>query len=215
MKKTILCALFAALLLVGAGCDIFGGDPDWYPTSVGSSWRYEGTTTFETDADTLMTQVTNLRVTGTAELAAGGNAAVFVATDSVRQRLPWDTLLVTHDTSWVLKTADWVLDFEGPNDDAPDTMLALPLEQAKTWQVFATADTTVWATVVGRQDVAVPAGSFKDCWEVEYEYTAGAESFKMSYWYADGTGWVRGWSQVSAGGYTATSERLLTNSDVK
>jgi hypothetical protein len=216
MKNLVLCAVFGALLLAGVGCDLFGGDDtDYYPTTVGSSWRYEGEMTIETDGDTLLTQVTNLDVTGTAELAVGGTAALFVTVDSVLQRIPWDTLLVTADTSWILKTSSFVLDFEGPSDNQPDTMLALPLEQGKTWQVFASADTTVWATVVGREDITVAAGSFKDCWEVEFEYTAGAGSFQLSYWYADGVGWVRGWSSVAAGGYTGITERRLTGYDVK
>jgi hypothetical protein len=215
MRKSVLFALAAAFLLV-AGCGLVGSDPDFYPNSVGSSWRYDAAMTISpADADTFWTQVTHLHVTGTAALGAGGTAAVFVSTDSTRQRVPWDTTIVTTDTSWVLKTAGWVLDFDGPNDDKPDTMLALPLEPGKTWPVFARADTSVWATVIRKEDAVVPAGTFKDCWVIEFAYTAPGGNYKLTHWYADGVGWVRGWSQFTSGGYTGTTEQRLTGYDVK
>ena len=115
----------------------------------------------------------------------------------------------------ILKTPDWVLDYAGPNDNRPDTMLALPLEQSRTWQVFARGDTTVWATVVGKSDVSVPAGTFAGCWEVEYEYSIPGGSFKRSHWYAEDVGWVRGRSRFSGGESTITTEQRLTGYEVK
>lgn len=218
MKNLVLVAVAAAAALSVCGCDLFGKDPDFYPTTVGSEWRYEGEMVWSqptAGTDTVWTQVTNLRVTGTAALGVGGNAAVFVSTDSMVQRMPMETLVVTVDTSWVLKNGDWVLDFDGPNDDRPDTMLALPLEQSKTWQVFGRGDTTVWATVVGKSDITVPAGTFKACWEVEYEYSQPGGNYKFSQWYAEGVGWVKGRSRFVAGNATVTMEQRLTRQAVK
>ncbi|MFO7675287.1 MAG: hypothetical protein R6X12_03085 [bacterium] len=214
MRNPVLAILAAVAALACLSCDQFEGDADFFPTAVGSSWRYEAEMVL-LPSDTILTQVTNLRVTGTAPLGAGGTAAVFVTTDSLRQRVPWDTLLVNSDTSWILKDSRWVLDFDGPNDDKPDTMLVLPLELNKTWQVLVKADTTVWGTVVKRENITVPAGTFADCWAVEYEYSYTGGSYKLTHWYAEEVGWVRGWSEFTAGNYTGRNEQRLTGYDVK
>ncbi|MFO7638613.1 MAG: hypothetical protein R6X14_04850 [bacterium] len=216
--RLVQVTVAAGMLFAVAGCGLFESEPDYFPTSVGSSWRYEAEMVLnqsDAGADTLWTQVTNLRVAGTAVLGGGKQAAVFVTVDSFRQRMPHDTLIMTSDTSWILKNSSWVLDFDGPNDDRPDTMLALPLEQDKTWQVYARADTALWATVTGREDITVPAGTYANCLEVEYEYSFSGGNYKLTHWYAEETGWVRGRSSFSAGGYTGITEQRLTGCDIK
>ena len=102
MKKFFIVTVTAIVALTFGGCDPAQTESNLFPTAVGNSWRYEAEMVMRlTDAgdDTLWTQVTNLRVTGTIPLGAGGDAAVFVATDSLRQRMPWDTLILTSDTS--------------------------------------------------------------------------------------------------------------------
>lgn len=217
MNRSIILTTIVGFVLFAGGCDKLSPDPDYYPTTVGSTWRYEGELLFaQTDADTFATLVKRVEVTGTATLAVGGTAAVTVSVDSMRQRLGIDTTIVTRDTTYILKRDEFVLCFSALDDTEPDTMLSLPVTEGKTWNVWVDGAEKVEAMVLGREDAVVPAGTFRDCWKMKFTYTGpDPETPLMHYWVADGVGTVRHLMELETPEYTSTINLRLTHHDVK
>jgi len=218
MKKLAVYALCGTLLLlVGTGCDLFGdGKTDYYPMTVGSNWCFESSLTFEQlDADTFSTSSTHTVVARTVNLTSGEEVAEFVTTDTTHNRLPAETTLVNVDSSYIRQTDNYVFSYESLDDADPDTALALPLEENKTWTISSRGDTVTTATVVGKETITTPAGEFKDCWKVETMTAVGSETITMYWWYADGVGRVRNWFEETQQSIKTTLEALLTGYEIK
>jgi hypothetical protein len=218
MKRLlILTVLFSAALIL-VNCDLFGTTEDYYPMATGTTWDYKGSVTMtatDADPDTISTSAGRAEVTGTAELASGEEVARFVNVDTIHSRMP-ETTYVIVDTNYVRQDGDYVLAYSSLDDTEADTALALPLELNKTWQVWASGDTSVTGTVVAQEDVTVPAGTYTNCWKVEMETTIGTDvSAKMHYWYADGIGRVKWLMENIGGGYKMTARNDLTAADIK
>ena len=213
----IVLVLTGAALLLTAGCDKLGGEPDFYPTSVGSTWRHTiAATLVELDGDTVWSAVSRSEVVGKATLAAGGEAAVVVTLDSMRMRIPHDTIMVYSDTSWVQKKDNRVLMFESVDETSPDTTLVLPLEANKTWLVSAEGGGETRAKVIGKQDVTVPAGTFKDSWMVELASTdAGPDTMRVHWYLAGDVGLIRMHYLIETEPYRTEFENRLTNYNIK
>jgi hypothetical protein len=157
MKK-LLWLVPVALLVVNCG----GGGGSVMPLTVGNTWDYQAITvtdfvdTMVTDMADTTTAVTEI----TAETTLDDSTEVFevVSTTTV------DTATTYVDTGFVLDNGDFVLTYNNKADTDPDTTIAYPLEDGKTWNVNADMS----AVVLGKADVTVTAGTYNDCWEIGY-----------------------------------------------
>ena len=218
MNRSVLLATIVAVTLFAIGCDKLAPEPDYYPTTVGSTWRYEGEMLFaQGDADTFATMVKRVEIAGTTTLAGGCEAAVVVSVDSMEMRIgPDASVTVTYDTTYIVKRDSLVLSYDSLDDNTPQTVLSLPVAEGKTWDVRVSGDEKVEAMVLGREDAVVPAGSFKDCWKMKFTYTGpDPEEPLMHYWVADGMGTVRHLMEMETSGYNGTINIRLTHYDVK
>ncbi len=215
MKRMACAAALLAALLLVTGCTT-ETTPDFYPMTVGSVWCYDGLTTMTTDGtDTLSTSVSHTEVTGTATLTGGEDVSEFSHVETAYVHVPFETTEVYSEMSYARQSGDYILGYDDLGDSEPDTALALPLEQGKTWTVSASGDTTVVAEVVGREDVTVPAGTYADCWKVKMTLSVGGESQVIYWWYADGIGRVKNTLDYTSVGATFHAENTLTSSDIK
>jgi len=218
VNRSVLLATIITVALFTLGCDKLSPEPDYYPTTVGSTWRYEGEMLFaQGDADTFATMVQRVEITGTTTLAGGSEAAVVVSLDSMETRIgPDASITVTYDTTYIVKRDSLVLSYDSLNDNTPQTILSLPITEGKTWDVWASGDEKVEAMVLGKEDAVVPAGSFKDCWKMKFTYTGpDPEELLMHHWVADGVGMVQYRMEMESGQFTITMGLRLTHYDVK
>ncbi len=219
MKKSLLfVALLAAVALLVTSCDLFGGDKaGYYPMTVGSTWEFQGwMTTEQVDQDTIFTSKTHAEVTQKVTLAGGEEASEFVMTESTHMRLPQETTIVYVDTSYARETDNYVLAYDSKDDTDPDTVLALPLEEGKTWTIHTSGDTTLSAKVIGKETTNVPAGEYKNCWKVEITTNVGSDATPtMHYWYADGVGRVKNFMEYTEQSYKTTLINELTSATIK
>jgi hypothetical protein len=160
MKKLFLL-LPLVILIIGCG----GGEKNYFPLAVGNQWYYAVTTTVHiTTPDTTFIQAGTIKqeLSREATLTNGRKAFEFINTSTI------DTM-TNVDTSYVEATDDYVLSYDSLADSRPDTTIAKPLEEGKTWTVTSeTADTTK-AVVIGQEsNVQVPAGTYDDVWKVAY-----------------------------------------------
>ncbi len=218
MKRLLLLTVLFSAALILVNCDLFGTTKDYYPMATGTTWNYVGSVTStatDADPDTISTSAGGSEVTGKAELASGEEVARFVNTDTTYLRMP-DTTWVLVDTGYVRQDGDYVLSYESLDDTEADTVLALPMELNKTWQVRASGDTSITGTIVAQEDVTVPAGTYTNCWKVEIATTIGTDaSDKMHYWYADGIGRVKWLMEGTGSGYKMVFRNDLTAADIK
>jgi hypothetical protein len=154
MKSALRLALLAAIVLLPTGCDWFGGDPDYLPLTIGSSWTYQMLSIRATadSTDTLYGDTVTMEIKTTAMMPDSQSALL------VENR--WSGAGV--ETTYWRKTAQWLLWFEDYDDDEPDTLLGLPLEQDKHWQL----DEDIWCTLVGKEQTVTTASTYNDCWKM-------------------------------------------------
>jgi hypothetical protein len=217
LKKPLLLAALLCSALVLMNCGLFGSRPDFFPTTVGSTWTYQGWMTYEQvdDPDTLFTTRTKTEVTEKTTLFSGEEVSEFVNTDSTHTFVPFETTSVNVSRSYVRQDGDYILAYDSKDDAQPDTALALPLEEGKTWTIYSNADTSVTALVLKRETVTVAAGEFKDCWKLEVTISTGGLGQKTYWWYADGIGRVRNYVESTNSGIKTVLENELVSSDVK
>lgn len=147
----------AALLLIGCGNEEDG--EDYHPLSVGLQWEYAVTQT-----DTLM--ITGIQVSTITVEVSSPHGILFEQVTSTE----WDDTSTTAwlDTSYIQEKDGNVLFCSDLNDSEPDTLLVLPLAMGNTWTVRTEpwGDTT--GEAVGIENITLPAGTFNNCWHVEY-----------------------------------------------
>ncbi|MBS4015270.1 MAG: hypothetical protein KGZ86_02415 [Candidatus Latescibacteria bacterium] len=159
MKKLLL--LVPVLLIIG--CGLFGGK-DFYPLKIGNIWKYTGYTTMAdtaaTTVDTMSMVKAETEITGTATI---GGHEVFV---SVMKATRYTYIPMVDSTDWVDTTYmknlnDTLWSYEALDDTMPTIMLVLPLEVGKTWSQVDGTDTII-STVIAKEDIAVPAQTYKN-----------------------------------------------------
>ncbi len=177
MKKLVL-SLGLALLIIGCG-----GEKSIIPITVGNDWNYGLTT--------IMTGTVNDTMTGSQTLQISRETTLDNETGAfeVIFRMEYDDTLVTGttDTMYFVETDDYLLVYSSKSDTEPDTHLVFPVETGNTWTVHKDTSSTQTATVLGKKNVNVPAGTYNDCWEIGYIYD-GETTY--TYW-APGTGNVK------------------------
>lgn len=210
MKGTIvIAAVIAALCAIG--CDSVKPD-NYYPMGTGSTWSYTMWSTLETtgeSVDTMMTGTTEVEVTGTRQLTAGGDVAEFVSTVTSYTRLPMPDTTVEVDTQYVRDAGDYILAYESLDDAEPDTVLPADLAENKSWH----ANDSTLMTAEAQEDVTVAAGTFEQAWRVKIDLGSGSE---VKQWVANHVGLVKLHMEFEPqSGYKFESHTELVSSDVK
>ncbi|OPX18111.1 hypothetical protein BXT86_02895 [candidate division WOR-3 bacterium 4484_100] len=154
MKKLLLLVPLAILIV---GC---GGKADYFPLTVGNVWNYTTIkTTTMTTPDTSWSDTTTMKTEITQETTLDNETSVFEYVTTI------DTYV---GTTYIQETDEYILEYENKADTEPDTSLALPIEEGKTWTVRKDSAYTFTAVVLGKESVTVPAGTYDDCWKIGY-----------------------------------------------
>jgi hypothetical protein len=211
MKKLLILTVAAvACFMVGCG----GGTDDYFPMSVGSQWDYEGyvlfgTTTAAMDTQQTMTVTTEAQAKTT--LTSGEEVIPFQSTVITHQFLPSVMTDTTIGTSYSRESGDAILQYDSLSTSIPDTLLKMPLSEGDTWYVASNAK----ALVVGKEDVTVPAGTYKNTWKIKITSSGGGYTMDMFFWYAKGVGSVKTHYENTYGGYTSIFNQELKSVDIK
>ncbi len=176
MKK-LLVFVPIALLIIGCG----GGEKNYYPLTEGNTWNYR-TITNVTMPDTTISDTGSVKTEITVKTTLNNGTEVY------EQIMTMDG---TADTSYVQDTDDYILSYEDKADTEPDTMVALPLEEGKTWTVLKDSAYTETGKAIGKESVTVPAGTYDDCWKIAYIYADSAFSETSFVYLAPDIGMVK------------------------
>jgi hypothetical protein len=205
-KLMLVSAALVAAALVMTTCDKKtddgdnggGATSDYFPMTIGSAWTWRSDAHY-VNPDTTMTDTQMMRAVS-ADTLSNGKSVVTIEMSAHG----WT------DTIYVHKSSNCVLFFHELDSTDCDTLLLLPLEQGKSWTRYGGTSRT---TVIGKEDVTVPAGNFPECWKL---VTIGPPMQCTVYtWLGRGTGDVMEHIVYhdTAGGYTINSE--LISVDVK
>lgn len=173
MKK-LLCLLPVIALIISCG----GTTSVYYPIAVGNTWIYQMTTTTIVQIDsvtadtTITTGETDTEMT--VETTLDNGTPVF----EIVSIITWDDTLMSdvNDTSYIEETEDYIFSYGSLDETEPDTALVLPIEDGNTWTVHSDTSMTITATVMGQQDVQVPAGTYTECWRIAWVTTPGNDT---------------------------------------
>ena len=151
----------------------------WFPLVLGSKWTYRLTSASDTaDFTITVTEVGEAKHYAKAVTDSGMSLANVFPFNN----LDGDTscfYTVSGDTTWL-----------GPSGGpAPLMVMVQPLDSVAAWR-WAYLLWTDSAVVAGKTDVIVPAGTFKNCYEVDYYGFLGQLYYRVCY--ADGVGTVKG-----------------------
>ncbi|UCF71548.1 MAG: hypothetical protein JSW49_04560 [candidate division WOR-3 bacterium] len=189
MKKTLL---FIPALILIISCTADDDTADYHPLAVGYSWEYD---VIQTDSQT-QTAVQISTITAEVVSSHGTLFEQVTSTD-------WEDTSTTAwlDTSYLQERGGNVLFYNDINDSEPDTLLVLPLVLGNTWTVRIEPWGSMTGEVLGLEDLAVPAGTFTECWRIQY---TGLDDTGYS-WFAPDVGLIK---HEAAGPTTAFSKEL-------
>jgi len=166
----------ATLLTVGCHKKVSQG---WFPLVLGSKWTYNLTGSAKDGIFTItVTEVGEVKH----YVKAVTDSGLTLANVFPFNNLDGDTscfYTVNGDTTWL-----------GPSGgSAPLMVMVQPLDTVATWR-WTYLIWTDSAVVAGKTDVIVPAGTFKNCYEVDYYGIFGQLFYRVCY--AKGIGAVKG-----------------------
>ncbi|MEO0083598.1 MAG: hypothetical protein ABIK33_04355 [candidate division WOR-3 bacterium] len=189
MKRLLL--LIPVIIIIG--CGLFGG-PDYFPLKKGNIWKYAGMTTVETSlgVDTTSKIFHTSEITADDQKIGGKKVFTMTTRDSILTFNP-DTFYVSTNTSYLRETDNAILTYSSLLDNDPDTTLMTDLKENKTWRQIIGSDTVVY-TVLNKEDVTVPAKTYKNAWKIKAVWNSGTPLY---YWYADGTGLIKYYYEYS------------------
>ncbi|MEO0072358.1 MAG: hypothetical protein ABIK10_02800 [candidate division WOR-3 bacterium] len=190
MKRywSLLIPMTVALVIVG--CGIFGGE-DYYPLKVGNQWKYEGymaRVISDTVQDTLYTMTFEHTIARKFRDTIRNIDVYMRANVNTIHYLPpyyTDSTVTTVDSTQIYQLGDTLF-----FDNTP--ALVYPLEVNKTWH-----DSTY--KVLAKEDLTVPAGTYRNCWKIQYVPAGGDDT--TYYWYKDGVGLIKVDSKMNIFGY--------------
>ncbi len=200
MKLPFRLVLLALVVLLPVGCDWFGGEPDYVPLTIGSTWQYQMLSIRATadSTDTIFADTLTMEIMTTAVMPDSQAALL------VENRYSDGGI----ETTYWRKTAQWLLWFEDYDDDEPDTLLGLPLAQDKTWQI----DEDIWGTLVGKEQVVTTASTYNDCWKF---FVVEDMDDTTAVWLAPNVGRCMEKWEFSAAGVTYTDITDLLSATIK
>jgi hypothetical protein len=174
----LLAFLLVPIVLLAIGCHKKMSQ-GWFPLELGSKWTYKLTNASDTGDFTItVTEVGDVKHYAKAVTDTGTSLANVFPFNN----LDGDTscfYTVNGDTTWL-----------GPRSgSAPLMVMVQPLDTVAAWR-WTYLIWTDSAVVAGKTDVIVPAGTFKNCYEVDYYGILGQLFYRVCY--AEGVGAVKG-----------------------
>jgi len=173
---TFLFIIPLALLSFGCRKKLSQG---WFPLELGSKWTYRLTSAGDTwDFSVTVTEVGEVKHYAKAVTDSG----VTLANVFPFNNLDGDTscfYTVSGDTTWLGSRGGLT----------PLAVVVQPLDSVAVWR-WTYALWTDSAVVAGKTDVILPAGTFKNCYEVNYYGLLGQLYYRVCY--AKGIGAVKG-----------------------
>lgn len=181
------------------------GDSSYYPHVNGYSWTYN--TSSKTTTKTIYNSNTYLSTqetsgtevdlfNGTSEVSGVGTAQVLQVTTTTTSGSTTSNSLIVANSSNV----KYYGTTSAPTTDAL-TMLVFPLSVGSSWTT-QNGGITVEASVIAKESVTVPAGTFSDCYKVKYSSNYIINSANMTYdvyaWFAKNVGGVKNVSVLTA-----------------
>ncbi len=175
MTKTLL-SIPALIVLISCTGD--EDIDDYHPLAVGYRWEYDVT---QTESDTQ----TGVQISTITAEVTSSHGMLFEQVTSTA----WEDTSTTAwlDTSYLQENDGNVLFYSGINDSEPDTLLVLPLVLGNTWTVRIESWGSMTGEVIGLENVAVPAGTFAECWCIRY---TGLDDTGYS-WFARDVGLIK------------------------
>ncbi len=209
MLKAVL-TVAAASALLAVGCDSNTGPI--FPMTIGSTWHTESSL-LEGAAiaalDTIETAVATTIASEKASLANGKEVLKFTNETTVHQRSPESTYTTT--SYWLLREEGGVIRFYAALDDTVgDTVMMSEPAVGQTWSMGVGT-----SLVIGQEDVAVPAGTYKKAWKVKTVSNLGIVTLEMYSWYARGVGNVKNHQEANYEGRNQVFDEELTSATIK
>ncbi|MGQ9817859.1 MAG: TapB family protein [bacterium] len=201
MKK-LLVYVPIALLIIGCG----GGEKNYFPLTEGNTWNYRTISTTTIGDSTLSD-------TGTVKMEITAKTTLNNGTEVYEQILTIDQ---SGDTSYMQETDDYLLSYDDKADTKPDTILAFPLEEGKTWTVSKDSLYTETSKAMGKESVTVPAGTYDDCWKIADILSDSASSETTFYYLAPDVGLIKlFWSMTVDTNVTSKFTMELESATIK
>jgi hypothetical protein len=121
-----------------------------------------------------------------------------------------DSTYISTSYSYVAEVGDTVFYYANLDDTAGIVFMLSNPAVGQTWSVNAAT-----ATVVGQEDVTVPAGTYKGAWKVKLSTNYGLFIMDIYEWFARGTGLVKVYSDFSSESYRTVYSSELTSATIK
>jgi len=175
-RVRLLAFLLVPVALLTVGCHKKASQ-GWFPLVLGSKWTHN--LTGSSGNGSFAVTVTDVNgITHHAKATADSGVALstvfpFSYLDGFRY------YTVSGDTTWL----------GAYGGESPAAVVVQPLEVDDVWRWWDWW--TDSAVVAGKTDVVVPAGTFKDCYQVDY-YVGNLEQVVCRICYAEGVGAVKG-----------------------
>lgn len=186
-KMGLAAVVFVGLALVMAGCSLLqptssGGGESYFPHAQGNTWRHssaDGSSQVMTAEGSTSIGSTTVQIFSSTYISATGS----VSTSEAYYRV---------DGSGV---------YAHGSSDYPSSIglpfLSFPLEVGKTWDIVISGSYANKASVVAKESVTVPAGTF-DCYKVNYFTLNGTiEIYNSNIWFGNNVGIVKANSSSS------------------
>jgi len=183
IKGFFLAGILVLFVVLAVGCTQLisngEGGSSYFPVDQGNTWEY-----LNSDNTRTITEVDGFRI-----LPGDIIVNIFKTTDydSV------DTEIGTSEEYYRV-TDSGVYDHGSPTliFDPGALWLEFPLSVGNSWTVYTLGTSDYIATIMAKEDITVPAGTFS-CYKVRYVWKQGDTEIlpPTTYWYGDGVGKVK------------------------
>jgi hypothetical protein len=178
----------------------------------GSVWNMEAVTlagAAGASLDTVETSTETNTALDTVVLSSGRKVMRF-RNDATTYHRDGDSTSVTTSYSYAAEVGDTIFYYANLDDTAGAIFMMSNPQVGQTWSAGVTA-----ATVIGQEDVTVPAGTYKGAWKVKLSTDLGLFTVDIYEWFARGTGLVRVYSDATSQGYRTQYNSELTSATIK
>jgi hypothetical protein len=210
VTRILVLAAVAAVALLGTSCNSPGGPI--YPMTLGSVWNMEAVTLSGTTAASLDTTETGTQTVTALDKVTltSGREVVRFRNDATTYYRDGDSTSTTTDYSYAAEMGDTIFYYANLDDTAGTIFMMSNPKAGQTWSAGIAV-----VTVIGQEDVTVPAGTYKGAWKVKLSSDFGLFTVDVYEWFARGTGLVRVYSDVTSQGYRTQYSSELTSADIK
>jgi hypothetical protein len=210
VTRAVVFAAVAALALLGASCDSSSGPI--YPMTLGSVWNTDEVTLYGTTAASLDTVTTGSQTNTALDKVnlSSGREVVRFRSDVTTHYRDGDSTTTTTDYFCAAEVGDTIFYYANLDDTAGTIYMMANPAAGQTWSAGIGT-----ATVVGQENVTVPAGTYKGAWKVKLSFNLGLVSGDVYEWFARGTGLVKMYAVTTSTGFQSTSSSELTSATIK